>query len=389
MNLDSYGMDEALRFIEDGYMGRCLREISATPGRKLKATPVFDTYWRFASQRQRLFLKRISGEPPPWTTDPIIARHRFTNAYRAADRVSQYLIREVIYSGSKDHEEVFFRTLIFKIFNRVDTWDLLAANVGSITWKDYSFERYARVLDHALADDRRLYSAAYIMPSPHFGSPRKHRNHLMLIEQMMRASVPTRIANAKTLREVYEVLRAQPSLGAFLAFQFAIDLNYSELIKFSEMDFVVAGPGARDGISKCFADTGGLTDAEIIAHVASIADSEFERLGLEFRKLGGTRPLQLIDCQNIFCEVSKYARVAHPESTGESGRTRIKQRFAPSPAPLPQFYPPKWGLPASTDSQRLANNRRDAKDDQPLFRLATSPAPRRAHRRTRVPALRG
>ena len=129
----------------------------------------------------------------------------------------------------------------------------------------------------------------------------------------------------------------------FLAFQFAIDLNYSELVDFSEMDFVVAGPGARDGIRKCFGARVGHSDADVIRAVTAMAEQEFARLGLRFNTLWG-RPLQLIDCQNLFCEVDKYSRVAHPEATGGSGRTRIKQRFTPASSSLPQWYPPKWGL---------------------------------------------
>jgi hypothetical protein len=152
-----------------------------------------------------------------------------------------------------------------------------------------------------------------------------------------------KLAKATSLRGVFELLRGYPSLGDFLSFQFAIDLNYSELIDFSEMEFVVAGPGARDGIRKCFRDTAGLTDAEVIKIMAERADAEFARLGMRFRSLWG-RSLQLIDCQNVFCEVSKYARVAHPDVEGELGRTRIKQKFTPRPAPIPQWYPPKWGI---------------------------------------------
>ena len=62
------------------------------------------------------------------------------------------------------------------------------------------------------------------------------------------------------------------------------------------------------------------------------AVSESDRLGLEFRSLWGRR-LQLIDCQNLFCEVDKYARVRHPEVVGVSGRTRIKQKYARHPLP--------------------------------------------------------
>lgn len=306
---------------------------------------MFDSYWRFAAARQDLFVRRVRGVPSPWTTDPIIAAHRFTNVYRASDRVSQYLIRQVIYEGMTDAEEVFFRTLLFKLFNRIDTWELLVNCLGETpTWKSFEIEWYARILDAAHARGDRLYSAAYIMPSPPFGSPRKHRNHLQLLDRMMRDAAPRRIGRAASLQEVFEVLRGYPSLGDFLAFQFAIDLNYSEITDFSEMDFVVAGPGACNGIAKCFTDTSGMTEAEVIAYVAQIADQEFDRRGLRFQRLGGKRRLQLIDCQNLFCEVDKYARIAHPEYSGASGRTRIKQKFSPNQGALPQFYPPKWRI---------------------------------------------
>src|SRR5579859_2070681 len=70
--------------------------------RTLRASECFDVYWRFAAERQRIFHGRAAGEPPPWTNDPVLTRHKFTNVYRAADRVSQYLISDVIYTGSQD-----------------------------------------------------------------------------------------------------------------------------------------------------------------------------------------------------------------------------------------------------------------------------------------------
>ncbi|WP_437854505.1 nucleotide kinase domain-containing protein [Sorangium sp. So ce363] len=340
-------------------------EIQLRNGRVLRTTPVFDTYWRFASERQEMFMRRVLGSTPPWTEDPILSAHRFTNTYRASDRVSQYLIRHVIYEGSQKPEEVFFRTILFKIFNRIDTWEALRAQLGTVSWREFTFDAYAKVLDRLIGDGQRIYSAAYIMPSPAFGSPRKHRNHLRLVEHMMADGATRKLAKATSLRAVFELLRGYPSLGDFLAFQFAIDVNYSELIDFSEMEFVVAGPGARDGIRKCFKHTSELTEAEVIQVMAERADAEFERLGMRFQSLWG-RSLQLIDCQNVFCEVSKYARVAHPDVEGESGRTRIKQKFTPRPAPIPQWYPPKWGItvdvPATTPNGEAgsASQRRPA-----------------------------
>jgi hypothetical protein len=330
------------------------RRIQLPGGRIVSVTPVFDTYWRFAKKRQDIFMQRVAGACPPYTNDPVLSTHRFTNAYRASDRVSQFLIRHVLYEGDQSLDEVFFRTILFKLFNRISTWNDLIENVGHISWKDFVFDDYAKRLDEILASGRRVYSAAYIMPSPDFGDARKHRNHLRLVEHMMRTEAPKRVANATSLEAAFKLLRGYPSLGDFLAFQFTVDLNYSSILNFPESQFVVAGPGARDGIRKCFADTAGLADADLIHAITEVADREFDRLGLTFQNLWG-RKLQPIDCQNIFCEVDKYARVVHPEFSGDSGRSRIKQKFSRNCEPLPQWYPPKWKLQVPESSSTRSN----------------------------------
>jgi len=304
---------------------------------------VFDTYWRFAAERQAVFFRRLSGAAPPWTADPVLQAHRFTNAYRAADRVSQYLIRNVIYDGPQTPRELFFRILLFKIFNRIDTWELLGKSFGQVTFAEYSFKHYDAVLSRAISSVVRIYSAAYIMPACRDGDARKHRSHLRLLERMMRDHVPERLRDCPSMESGFSLLRSYPMIGDFLAYQFITDLNYSMLTDFSEMDFVVPGPGAKDGIRKCFRDTGHLTEADIIRLMADVHEEQFARLGLRFRSLWGRR-LQLIDCQNLFCEVSKYARCVHPEVAGISGRTRIKQRFHANPEPLRYWFPPKWRI---------------------------------------------
>lgn len=313
----------------------------------IKATAAYDTYWKFAAERQGVFFRRLEGRPAPWTADPILQTFKFTNAYRASDRVSQFLIRSVIYGEQypTDSEEVFFRILLFKLFNKIDTWKLLERAIGPILYSEYSFDRYDDVLTRAMARGERIYSGAYIMPSGGriLGSSTKHRNHLRLLERMMADDAPRKIQDAKTMHQGFDILLSYPMIGEFLAYQYIIDLNYSELTSFSERDFVVPGPGALDGIRKCFIDLGGLNEPELIRFIADQQDREFERLGLHFRSLWG-RPLQLIDCQNLFCEVDKYSRVHHPEIAGISGRTRIKQRFSQNPAPISYWYPPKWGI---------------------------------------------
>ena len=145
------------------------------------------------------------------------------------------------------------------------------------------------------------------------------------------------------MEKAFLLLRSYPMIGDFLAFQFVTDLNYTTLTNFDEMDFVVAGPGAKDGLRKCFPNADLRKASDIIRLMTEVQEQQFERLGLRFESLWGRR-LQLIDCQNLFCEVDKYSRQAHPEVKGTSGRTRIKQQFVPNTGPLKLFYPPKWKI---------------------------------------------
>jgi hypothetical protein len=312
----------------------------------LPRSPVYDLYWRFAFERQAIFFRRLEGAEEPWTGDPILRLYKFTNAYRASDRVSQYLIRRVIYDDrySTAPAEIIFRILLFKVFNKISTWETLEAQLGPPTWQGFEPDRYDQVLTASMAGGSKLYSAAYIVPP--VGLDRtgiKHRGHLKLIDLMMRARFVSDVERSRDLRGVFELLKQFPSLGDFLAYQLAIDLNYSPVIDHDEASFVVAGPGARDGLAKTFLGADQRQAEALIAMMMERQEFEFDRLGLQFRSLWG-RGLQLVDCQNLFCEVSKYTRVSHPEIAGLSGRTRIKQMFKPQGPPTQPWYPPKWGL---------------------------------------------
>jgi hypothetical protein len=311
-----------------------------------KVTDVYFSYWKFAALRQDVFFNRFNGGKFPWCSDQIINQYKFTNVYRASDRVSQYLIRNVIYNSAlpDSPKEILFRILLFKLFNRIDTWELLMSKIGVLSFENYNFKLYDKHLNDAISSGKRIYSAAYIMPSiQSFGFPRKHSNHLKLIEFMINQETDKRLMAANNMQQAFELLKSFPGLGDFLAYQLLIDINYSTIIDFSESEFVVPGPGAVGGISKCFSNTGGLTNVEIIKFMTDNQENEFNRMGLSFRTLWG-RSLQLIDCQNIFCEVDKYARVKHPEIKGNSERVRIKQVYKLNPRPMDFWFPPKWNI---------------------------------------------
>lgn len=311
----------------------------------------FDTYWRFASERQLVFERRVAGLPEPWTSDPILQKYKFCCVFRAADRVSQYMIRDVAYADSDSWaEDRLFQIVAFRTFSRTQTWRAVCDHIGhppSITnLKDGSF---TAALEYAKKQTSGLYTAAFILcANDAYGQKLKHLNHVELFRDMfVKSQLGARLLDAKSLQEVFELLRVFPLMGDFMSYQTAIDLNYSGLINFSENDFTCPGPGAVRGLRKVFEDLGDYSPGDAIRWMVDNQEKEFARLGLEFHGLWG-RPLHAIDCQGLFCETDKYLRVAMPELASE--RKQIKAKFTAAEEPLRLFFPPKWGLNARLPS---------------------------------------
>lgn len=78
---------------------------------------LYPTIWQFAASRHNMYLRRLVDPNPPWTDDDVLSQYRFTNAFRAADRVSQYLI-DLAYNDLKDADldSLFLSVLLFKDF---------------------------------------------------------------------------------------------------------------------------------------------------------------------------------------------------------------------------------------------------------------------------------
>lgn len=305
-------------------------------------------------------MKRVRGEEGPWSEDPILSRYKFCSTYRAADRVSQYLIRKVIYgeaAADLEPEDAFMRIVLFRLFSKEATWEALEDATGGVRRSSLKVDELGDLLED-MRSRGPIYTAAFILAAPSsYGYKAKHRNHLALVTDMFRPSgLGAKLAKTRTLEEVYEALVAYPMIGPFLGYQIAIDLNYSGHIDFDEDEFTMPGPGALRGIEKVFADTGGETPQELIMGMVQRQAKEFDRLGLDFEGLFG-RPLKAIDCQGLFCETDKYSRAAFPEL--KSNRVRIKQEFTPSSAPLELFFPPKWAI-----NERIAKAARRREEKQ-------------------------
>lgn len=309
-----------------------------------KRQEVYDLYWYFACERQNIFIKKLNNEPPPWTLDKILQEYKFCNSYRVNDRVSQYLLKNVIYNG-KDYssEDILFRILLFKLFNKESTWDLLIKHFQDITLKTFKVNEFSNVLESAISNGIKIYNDAYIScANKAFGYDRKHDNHLALLNKMfIQDKMQDKIIKSTSMKEAFDIIKSYPLIGNFMAYQLVTDINYSNVVDWQESEFTIAGPGSLRGIKKCFIDKGNLSNEDVIRYMYEHQDEEFKRLNLHFTRIGN-RPLQLIDCQNIFCELDKYCRQALPDL--KSNRTKIKKKYIQKKNTIFYMYPPKWNI---------------------------------------------
>ena len=336
---------------------------------------IYDLYWYFASERHRIFERRAAGESAPWTQDQILQDFKFCNVFRAVDRVSQYLIRSVAYQKEPcSTEDRAFQIVAFRLFSRIETWERLGEFLGhSPTLHDLANGTFVRALGYAKERNRKLYTGAFILAAADaYGMSAKHLNHAELLRHMFLGNrFGMRVAAARALRDVYDMVHEYPLMGDFMSYQIAVDLNYSEIIEFSEDDFTQAGPGALRGIQKVFVSIGDYSPEEVIRWMVDRQESEFKRLRLPFGGLCGRR-LHAIDCQGLFCEVDKYCRVAVPEL--QSARRKIKARFLASDQPIDWFFPPKWEVdaqllkrPRIEDEERRDVSNKEAPHQIPMW----------------------
>lgn len=305
---------------------------------------VYELYWQFAAKRQAAFERRMAGLPGPWSEDDVLQRYKFCNVFRAADRVSQYMIKDVAYMEEGDFADRALRIVAFRTFSNMATWEGVKAELGrELRLADLESGQFERALETVKAENGGLYTGAFILcANKAYGFDEKHRNHVALWTEMFGPGrLAQRLEAAKDLETVVKLLEGFPLMGPFMAYQTAIDLNYSTLLDFDEDDYTQAGPGALRGLKKAFESLEDYTPAEAILWMVERQEAEFARLGLAFNGLYGRR-LHAIDCQGLFCELDKYCRVARPELA--SARKQMKAKFSPKAGLPGLFFPPKWGL---------------------------------------------
>lgn len=262
------------------------------------------TYMEFVEERHNVFLRRQAGQPPHWSSDPILQRNKFTNVYRVLDRGSQYLLQQLL-NTAESAEDALARSFLYRMSNLPDVWEFTKGVYGYYPGALQLDETLANVWAEFRDAGNQVFSGAYtIMPLPGVAGFDKAKEVVRMAANSFNPGSANYIGqaflSAQSMAQRFKVLRAIPNVGDFLAMQVLTDFGYSPYgTEQDENEFVVGGPGCRKGAKELFPE---LRVDKVIAWCHKEVNRE-----LHLEGVGGRQP-SMMDIQNTLCEFSKYAR---------------------------------------------------------------------------------
>ena len=281
----------------------------------------------FVWEREAVRLARDNGLPAPWTTDPVLAKYKFTNIRRRDDRVTRWIIEHLITPFNNDHN-LWFTLLIARLINWPPTLQaLLDARVipcgpnplhqGAM----FDAAAFVRVIEATKLRQAKVYSGAYMV------YPTKMAPGGLKSEAMARYIIGDVIKNTE---DIYDSLWCTPEasieafvaalsgcfgISTFMAGQVAADLTYTQQHLGGAVDlytYAPIGPGSSRGLNYL------LNRAPFATWSQGAFNTELMRLRLEIINNLEITDMTLHDVQNCMCEFSKYCRTVLGEGVPKS-----------------------------------------------------------------------
>lgn len=265
-------------------------------------------YW--ISERQNIWYKRrILKEPPPWTDDEILKKYRFCNCYRELDKGSLYLINNIankyINPSPEQEKEIILNTIIYRLFNRPDTFEVIGWQKPEI------FDRL--LISNRLSSLDTIWNTAYMVYGAlHKEFPKKHDAYLYIIEKDVIEnldSIYENVKNAGGLKDIHKELMKIRGIASFLSYEITIDINYSPIVNFSENDWGVIGLGARPMLQYIYGDeTDDFSDENcliMMKYLTVMQDFYFNEFYFKFTRYND-KFLTLRNIEHSLCETRKY-----------------------------------------------------------------------------------
>lgn len=276
----------------------------------------------------------VEKKPAPWTDDPILAEHRFTNVYRELDRGTIFL-HSLLTPRGKKLDEILFPIVLYRFINRPEFFEFCGFE---FFYCNDDLELLRDYIKDYTKDGKPLFNTAYrVICNTKKGMSRSEE----LIKTMEEFQENYWLAIAHLDRaETYEEFNAElqsniKHVGPFLAYEIATDLiNINPMLKkkFSEDDWAYIGPGARVGLQYIYpeVDISSKENNYLIGMAEVLRKEQANYLPFKFPYYK-EKKLSLRNIEHSLCEYGKYRNIL-------SGKGRARPKFSPHKYDNPPIY---------------------------------------------------
>jgi hypothetical protein len=251
-----------------------------------------DAFWAFARERHGIYIKRLNGEPPPWTRDPLLASRQFTNVYRELDpgTVAFRDWRRKNSAASDTVEDVAFWSMAYRMTNHAEILDR-----RSLPERD---AKAVSVWVRALEQDEK--DGLRVQPATH-----NSRGLQQLRASLVSATFDLEIAGASSAEEAWSLVRSFFGLGDFYATQVMADVLYDPLSLWPEDSYIPTAVGSNRAL---YLISRGETTKGVVPKPVVMTDLDFlyRELHEDQQDIAGP-PLTWVDIEHTLCEYGKYA----------------------------------------------------------------------------------
>lgn len=204
-------------------------------------------YW--IQERHKIYLKRMAGEPRPWTDDEVLQSFFFTNPFRENDKTTAWF-RNLVREPLRNDPRVLIATVAFRWFNYIPTGQTLLRAGLLHKWD----EQYAVELLHNLQlEGKQVFTGAYMIKAGNGPKGCKVPNVCHAITNVWRQRHElTKVPADCRLQALWYELTKFPHMGPFMAYEVVCDLRWTYLLE-NARDVLVwsnPGPGAQRGLNR-------------------------------------------------------------------------------------------------------------------------------------------
>lgn len=280
----------------------------------------YDVFVRYLNERELIRIKRVNGEPGPWTNDPILRVFKFTNILRKNDRTTRWLVKNW-YDPNRDQpkEILALNCAIARYFGSIEFCEAVGFQ------KTWDPEYLIQVATDRLSRREKVFTGAYIITNAGSTDPKQ----IVVVSQFLtplRYQLDRLVAIAEThnrWQPVAEFLQLQPGIGAFMAKEIALDMILTPVLEDAtdKLTWSPAGPGAIRGLNRLHDRilNASLTQDKALHEMKSLlAKLQSDNVLADYMPKIGVE-YGVTDVQFSLCELDKYLRVRSGEGRPRSG----------------------------------------------------------------------